>query len=117
MLEWRNFRKNVNGTITVLFNYAKYRNSKNKGHPKITAFLQYTVTAVPKNEPPQNDNNHKIKDATTSKPKLSLAGNFMSFDRNSKDNITVAMSHIVFQAYLKDNFLPKSKNILLLCNF
>ena len=40
----------------------------------------------------------------------------MSFGRNSKNNIIVARSHLVFQAYLKDNILPKSKNILLLCN-
>ena len=40
----------------------------------------------------------------------------MSFDWNSKDNITVARSHLVLQVYLKDNILLKSKNMLLLWN-
>ena len=41
----------------------------------------------------------------------------MSFDGNSKDNITVARSHLVILANLKYKILHKSKNILLMCNF
>ena len=34
---------------------------------------------------------------------------------NSKDNITVARSDVIFLANLKDKILHKSKNILILC--
>ena len=48
----------------------------------------------------------KLTIERTRQPKSSLVGNF---DRNSKDNIIVARSHLVFEANLKDKFCTNLK--------